>query len=88
MPARAFVDSDYAKEIDDDWILNKSKCPQGHLLILMKVQLHATSAEFASKCPQGHLLILMENICKLALAVLASKCPQGHLLILIGQKQR
>jgi len=62
MPARAFVDSDKL------WFTVKrdrgdaSKCPQGHLLILINEVLpHFGNPPGESKCPQGHLLILIEQ---------------------------
>jgi len=59
MPARAFVDSDFIARQPHRGSA-PSKCPQGHLLILIfEMEKSETIASLASKCPQGHLLILM-----------------------------
>jgi len=61
MPARAFIDSDlYAVLLDGR--LSSSKCPRGHLLILIYERGCQPVPEAGSKCPRGHLLILMDGI--------------------------
>jgi len=42
-------------------VAGESKCPRGHLLILMDnvVTGDVLAYQFESKCPRGHLLILM-----------------------------
>jgi len=59
MPARAFIDSDEAvKGVLVD--VERSKCPRGHLLILMfEKDNNCEYFSALSKCPRGHLLILM-----------------------------
>jgi len=37
-----------------------SKCPRGHLLILMITMPAETIGAILSKCPRGHLLILIK----------------------------
>jgi len=83
MPARAFVDSDGYIECADDGH-GGSKCPRGHLLILILIRQHNGYLLMLSKCPRGHLLILIR--CTPAVSIETahwSKCPRGHLLILI-----
>ncbi len=58
MPARAFVDSDVTA-FEPNAPVDGSKCPQGHLLILIEGATGETIPGTASKCPQGHLLILI-----------------------------
>jgi len=86
MPARAFVDSD-ASLGGGTYGAFESKCPQGHLLILIdKLAEKLDDHDKASKCPRGHLLILIYMVKYDELIEAAggmSKCPRGHLLILM-----
>jgi len=84
MPARAFIDSDLTIVLTVNVILDESKCPRGHLLILILIRQHNGYLLMLSKCPRGHLLILIR--CTPAVSIETahwSKCPRGHLLILI-----
>ena len=84
MPARAFVDSD-PTNIFVRWAVNKSKCPRGHLLILIQITMMWGQVFGLSKCPRGHLLILMHLLMPGKNYLSPSKCPRGHLLILMRQ---
>jgi len=71
MPARAFVDSDNSQSYLYDSSIYKSKCPRGHLLILMRKSLSRDWGAVMSKCPRGHLLILiiLKAICMIHLYI-------------------
>jgi len=66
-------------------VFGLSKCPRGHLLILMHCRLSVHQDCFWSKCPRGHLLILMHLLMPGKNYLSPSKCPRGHLLILMRQ---